>query len=98
VPEWRANALATWRPVEKLSATLGARYSGRQYNQLDNTDIHGISYTGFSRFLVFDARLRYRLAERWIAAVGIDNLGNERYWAFHPYSRRTFNAELSFEL
>ncbi len=98
VPEWRASALATWRPSEKLSTTLGARYSGRQYNQLDNTDIHGISYTGFSRFLVFDARLRYRLGERWAAALGIDNVGNERYWAFHPYSRRSYHAELAFEL
>jgi iron complex outermembrane recepter protein len=98
VPEWRANALATWRPIEKLSATLGARFSGRQYNQLDNSDGHGTSYTGISRFLVFDTRLRYRLGKRWTAALGIDNIGNERYWAFHPYSRRSYNAELAFAL
>jgi iron complex outermembrane receptor protein len=98
VPEWRANALATWRPGERLSATLGARYSGRQFNQLDNSDINGASYTGISRFLVFDARLRHRLGERWLLAAGIDNLGNERYWAFHPYSRRSYHAELSFEM
>lgn len=98
VPEWRANALATWRPMEKLSATLGARYSGRQYNQLDNADVHGQSYLGFSRFLVFDARLRYEALERWAASLGIDNLGNERYWAFHPYTRRTLSAEISFAL
>jgi iron complex outermembrane receptor protein len=98
VPEWRANALATWRPVERLSATLGARYSGRQFNQLDNSDVNGNSYTGISRFLVFDARLRHRLTERWVLAAGIDNLGNERYWAFHPYSRRSYHAELSFEM
>jgi iron complex outermembrane receptor protein len=96
VPEWRANALATWRPREDLSATLGARYSGRQYNQLDNLDIHGTSYTGISRYLVVDTRVRYRFGERWTAALGIDNVGNERYWAFHPYSRRTYSAELSF--
>ena len=29
VPEWRANALTTWRPNERISATLGARYSGQ---------------------------------------------------------------------
>jgi iron complex outermembrane receptor protein len=96
VPEWRANALATWRPREDLSATLGARYSGRQFNQLDNLDIHGTAYTGISRYLVVDTRVRYRFGERWTAALGIDNLGNERYWAFHPYSRRTYSAELSF--
>jgi iron complex outermembrane receptor protein len=98
VPEWRATALATWRPLEKLSASLGARYSGLQYNQSDNLDVHGESYLGFSRFLVFDSRLRYEFADHWAAALGVDNLGNERYWAFHPYSRRSYSAEVSFAL
>jgi iron complex outermembrane receptor protein len=98
VPEWRANALAIWRPLDGLSATLGARYSGRQYNQLDNSDGHGTSYTGFSRFLVIDTRMRYEFAGNWSAALGIDNLGNERYWAFHPYSRRSYHANLAVAL
>jgi iron complex outermembrane receptor protein len=98
VPEWRASALATWRPRENLGATLGARYSGLQYTQLDNADVHGESYLGFSRFLVFDARLRWSLDDHWTAALGVDNLGNERYWAFHPYNRRSYHAELSFAL
>jgi iron complex outermembrane receptor protein len=98
VPEWRANALATWRPTEHFSATLGARYSGLQYNQLDNSDPHGTSFTGTSRFLVADARVRYEFGEHWTAALGIDNLGNERYWAFHPYTRRSYNAEIAARL
>jgi iron complex outermembrane receptor protein len=98
VPEWRANALATWRPVEQLSATLGARYSGLQFNTLDNADVHGAAYTGISRFVVIDSRLRYQFDTRWTAALGVDNLGNERYWAFHPYSRRSYHAELAFSL
>jgi iron complex outermembrane receptor protein len=97
VPEWRATALASWRPSESFSATLGARYSGLQFNQLDNSDVHGASYTGMSRFLVADVRLRYQAAH-WTAAVGVDNLGNERYWAFHPYSRRSYSAELTATL
>jgi iron complex outermembrane receptor protein len=98
VPEWRANALATWRPAEWMSATLGARYSGRQYNLLDNSDVHGTSYTGISRFMVFDARIRCHFSGHWAAALGVDNLGNERYWAFHPYSRRSYHAEVTFEM
>jgi iron complex outermembrane receptor protein len=98
VPEWRATALAAWRPVERLSCSLGARYSGRQFNQLDNSDPHGSAYTGTSRFLVADLRLRYELGTHWSAALGIDNVGNERYWAFHPYSRRAFNAEVAASL
>jgi iron complex outermembrane receptor protein len=98
VPEWRANALATWRPRPGLSATVGARYSGLQFNSLDNSDVHGTTYTGISRFFVVDARVRYEFDEHWTAALGVDNLGNERYWAFHPYNRRSYNAELSFAL
>ena len=95
VPEWRANALATYRLGDRWSTTLGARYSGRQYNTLDNSDPNAFSFTGTSSFLVFDARVRYRIADRWVASLGIDNLGNEEYWAFHPYTQRTFSAELA---
>jgi iron complex outermembrane receptor protein len=81
-----------------MTCSLGARYSGRQFNQLDNSDVHGRAYTGTSRFLVADLRLRYEFGDRWSAALGVDNLGNERYWAFHPYSRRTFNAGVNAQL
>ena len=95
VPEWRANALASYRLGERWTTTLGARYSGRQYNTLDNSDPNAFSYTGTSSFLVLDARVRCQLGGRWTASLGIDNLGNEEYWAFHPYTQRTFAAELA---
>ncbi|HEX6707960.1 MAG TPA: TonB-dependent receptor [Albitalea sp.] len=98
VPLWRVSLLAAWRVDEHWSTSLGARYSGRQYGQLDNSDSNDFAYTGFSRFFVADLRVRYRIDKQWSAAVGIDNLGNKRYRAFHPYPQRTFNAELKFDL
>jgi len=95
VPDWRANALASYRIGERWTATLGARYSGTQYNTLDNGDTNAFTYTGTSQFLVFDARVRCRIGEHWIASLSIDNLGDEQYWAFHPYTQRTLAAELS---
>jgi iron complex outermembrane recepter protein len=95
VPEWRANALATYRFGQRWTTTLGARYSGEQFNTLDNSDTNPFTFTGTSKFLVFDARVRLRIGDRWNASLGIDNLGNEEYWAFHPYTQRTFAAELS---
>ena len=80
---------------ERWTTTLGARYSGTQYNTLDNSDTNAFTFTGTSSFLVFDARVRCRIGERWSASLGIDNLGNEEYWAFHPYTQRTFAAELA---
>jgi iron complex outermembrane receptor protein len=93
VPEWRANALASYHLGERWTTSLGARYSGRQYNTLDNSDPNAFAYTGTSSFLVFDARVQYRLGGRWTASLGVDNLGDEKYWAFHPYTQRTIAAE-----
>jgi len=42
--------------------------------------------------------LRYRFDRNWCASVGIDNLNNKKYWAFHPYPQRTFLAELAYDL
>ncbi|HZL92260.1 MAG TPA: TonB-dependent receptor, partial [Vicinamibacterales bacterium] len=96
VPDWRANAVATYHLGERWLVTLGARYSGQQFNTLDNSDPNGMSYTGVSEFFVVDTRVRY-VGDRWNASLGIDNLNNEEYWNFHPYTQRTFAAEIGVE-
>jgi iron complex outermembrane receptor protein len=93
VPDWRANAFATYRLGERWSLTAGGRYSGTQYNTLDNSDTNPYAFTGTSPFVVFDLRARYA-TERWNAAFGVDNAGDEEYWAFHPYTRRSVIAEI----
>jgi iron complex outermembrane recepter protein len=98
VPQWRANLLATYRVNDKWAYTFGARYSGKQYGTLDNSDPNGDTYTGVSSFFVADVRVRYRVAKQWSAALGVDNLNNATYWAFHPYTQRTYVAELKFDL
>jgi iron complex outermembrane receptor protein len=97
VPRWRANLLATYRLNEQWSGTLGARYSGKQYNTLDNSDPNGFAYTGTSKFFVVDARVRFKLDKNWSASLGIDNLNNDEYWNFHPYPQRTYIAELKWD-
>ena len=98
VPRWRANLLATWRPDDHWSFTGGIRYSGQQFNTLDNSDIHSRTYTGTSPFLVADIKVHYRHDAHWSGAFGVDNLGNQTYWAFHPYNQRTWMAELRYDL
>jgi iron complex outermembrane recepter protein len=98
VPKWRANLLATYRPDDAWSFTGGVRYSGKQYGTLDNSDPNGSTYTGVSSFLVADLRVQYRLTKQWKLSAGIDNLGNRTYWAFHPYTQRTYSAELRYDL
>jgi iron complex outermembrane receptor protein len=98
VPRWRAALLASYAPDERWSASVGVRYSGQQYGQLDNSDSNGYAYTGFSKLFVVDLRGQYRLSRSWRVSAGIDNVNDDRYWAFHPYPQRTFHAELRFDL
>ena len=41
-----------------------------------------------------DAKLEMFIPSKNGRLYGIDNVGNEEYWAFHPYSQRTLFGEL----
>jgi iron complex outermembrane receptor protein len=97
VPRWRANLVAQYHPGEHWSFTGALRYSGRQFNTLDNSDTHSGTYTGTSPFLVADVRIRYRHDAHVSAAVGIDNLTDATYWNFHPYTQRTWSMEMRYD-
>ncbi|MDB5934175.1 MAG: TonB-dependent receptor [Massilia sp.] len=97
VPAWRANLLASMHIGERWTTSLGVRYSGRQFSALDNSDTNSDAYTGVSDYLVTDLRVRYRISKQASASVGIDNVGNAKYWAFHPYPQRTALAELRLD-
>jgi len=98
IPKWRATALASYRFDARWTAAFGARYSGPQYRTLNNADVNGYTYMGVSKYFTTDVRLRYQINRQWSAAVGVDNLNNYRYWNFHPYSQRSYSAELKFDL
>jgi iron complex outermembrane recepter protein len=98
VPAWRGNVLANYHWNEKLSTSMGARYSGHQFGSLNNADINGYSYTGVSKFFVADVRAVYKVDKQWTVAGGIDNLNNYKYWNYHLYPMRTFFGELRYDL
>ncbi|MEY8878873.1 MAG: TonB-dependent receptor [Leptothrix sp. (in: b-proteobacteria)] len=98
IPKWRATAVGTYRWDAQLSTTLAVRYSGPQFRTLNNSDVNGFTYQGVSRFLTADVRARYQFDRQWSAAVGIDNVNNDKYWNFHPYPQRSYSAELKFDL
>jgi iron complex outermembrane recepter protein len=97
IPRWRATALVAYRFDARWSASLAARYSGRQYRTLNNADVNGRAYMGVSRYATADLRLLWKIDRHWSAAFGIDNLNNDRYWNFHPYPQRSTTAELRFD-
>jgi iron complex outermembrane receptor protein len=98
IPRLKATAVATYRHNEQWSGTLAARYSARTWATLDNTDINPNTYQGFDRYVVVDARVRYQWHKQWSAALGLENLNNQKYYLFHPFPQRTFIAELRFAL
>ncbi|MEN9559498.1 MAG: Vitamin transporter BtuB [Pseudomonadota bacterium] len=94
VPRWRGNVNLNYALSEHSKLNLGLRYSGKQFNTLDNADPNGMAYTGTSQFLVADLRVTHAFNKAWQLALGIDNINNAQYWAFHPYPQRSFMAEL----
>jgi iron complex outermembrane recepter protein len=96
VPKWRGNLLLAYAANAQTNVSLGLRYSGEQFGTLDNTDINPRAYFGFSPFFVADVRVRYAATKQWSFSLGIDNVNNEKYWAFHPYPQRTFLGEMKY--
>lgn len=98
IPTWRATLLATYRHDDALSYSLGARYSGKQAYDINNTVSHDVSQYGVnSRYLVLDARLQYKLNKQFTVAAGVDNLNNDKMFAYHPMPQRTWHAELKLD-
>ena len=94
MPRVRANLIGTWRPDERWMTSVAVRYSGRQYNSIDNSDINPDTYGGTSSYTVVDAKASYRIAKYVEASFGINNLTNEKYYVFHPYPGRSMFAEV----
>jgi len=98
IPDWRATLAATWHPNEKMDFTLAGRYSGKQFSQLDNSDTNGDVYGGVSEFFVMDAKFNYHFDKRFSMSAGVDNLNNEKYYAAHPYTQRTWIVQVKGSL
>jgi iron complex outermembrane receptor protein len=96
VPKLKANAVATYRPNDNWSFTVGARYSDRSFGTIDNSDPISQTYQGFAGYFVVDARARYHLDENWNISVGVDNLNNDKYFLFHPFPQRTLVMEIHY--
>jgi iron complex outermembrane receptor protein len=94
IPKWRATGLASYRVNEQLSTTLGVRYSGPQFRTLNNSDVNGFTYQGVSKFITADVRVVWKVTKQVTAAFGIDNVNNYKFWNFHPYPQRSYQASL----
>ncbi|MDP2248488.1 MAG: TonB-dependent receptor [Nitrosomonadales bacterium] len=97
IPTSMAKAVVTYHQGSQWMHSLGMRYSGRQYNSLDNSDVNEDTYIAASKFFFVDVRSTYRFADRWTAALGIDNLNNYKAYVRHPYPQRTAFIQVKFD-
>jgi iron complex outermembrane recepter protein len=97
VPDWRATFGVTYKPTADWVLTAAARYSGKQYSTLDNTDKVSNVFGAFDSFLVVDLRAQYKIDDKTWFNFGIDNVNNEKYTLFHPFPERTFVASIKKE-
>ncbi len=97
IPKDMFKLVTTYHQGSHLSYSLAARYSGRQYTTLTNTDINPDTYGGASKFFVMDAKVNYKFADRFTASVGIDNLNNYKSFVAHPYPQRTTYLQAKFD-
>lgn len=99
IPDWRATIVGVYHVNEKLSVSLAGRYSGNQevnllYNTV-NPDAYG---TTVSNYTVFDTKLVYKASARWTGSLGVNNIGNDKYYVNpNPYPQRTFFASVKFD-
>ena len=97
IPRQLYKAVATYRVSEDFTMSLAARYSGRQFIQLDNSDINPETYQGASRLLFVDAKANYKFKDRWTASLGVDNIFNDQAYVYHPLYQRTGYAQIKFD-
>jgi iron complex outermembrane receptor protein len=94
VPDWRDTVQATYRPNDRIAFSGSARYQGKMYSTLDNSDIIPGVQGAFDPFFVVDLHARYQFMDAVSAEIGVDNLTDFKYFEFHPFPGRTFVASL----
>ncbi len=97
IPKQLYKAVATYRVNDDFTLSVGARYSGRQFINLDNSDVNPDTYRAASQFFLMDVKANYKFADRWMASVGVDNLTNYKAYVSHPLPQRTVYAQIKFD-
>jgi len=92
----RVKFVATYRPDDKLSLSLGGSYQKQFFSSIDNNDVNPNTYQGFAGYTVFDIKARHKIDKNTTASMGIDNLTDQKYFLYHPFPQRTFVANLKY--
>ncbi len=97
VPRSRATLQASYRPSPAWMFSAGYRHEGRSYNDTYNLDIQPQVFGASSKVNQLDLRGAYKVNALLELALGVNNLTDQRAFAFHPFPGRTLFAELRFK-
>lgn len=92
IPYWRANGTVRYAFNDRWRISSGFRFATRTSNDLTNTQ-RGDTFGYASEQFIVDARLSWSPVAHAEISFGVDNLTNDRAWAFHPFPQRTFLIE-----
>ncbi|SNS97902.1 iron complex outermembrane recepter protein [Azospirillum sp. RU38E] len=96
IPKWRLNGNLRYRLAEDWKISTGWRYASRPNTNLEGTQ-RGDTYGYTSELMIFDAKLSWQVTDQAEFSFGVDNIGNDKAWVFHPYPQRTFTVELKWK-
>ena len=96
IPYWRINGQARYSFAQDWRLSGGFRYNSRPNNNLEATQ-RGDTYGYASEQMIVDTRLSYQANESTEVSFGIDNINNDKAWAFHPFSQRTYLMEIKWK-
>ena len=102
LPQWRANATATYHTTESWDNVLSVQYRNDQFSNENNDDVNQGVFGTSSAYVLLNFKTMYSLdvgngvTTRF--SVGIDNILNESYYDFHPYPQRTYFANIALDI
>lgn len=96
IPYWRINSQARYQLAQAWRLSGGLRYNSRPNSNLEATQ-RGDTFGYASEQLIVDTRLSWQANESTELSVGIDNINNDKAWAFHPFNQRTYLLELKWK-
>jgi len=97
LPDYRANLLTTYHYGTDWDFSVGTRYQGRMYSQLDNKDLQLPYYSAFSESVYVDLKATYRFNKGGHISAGIDNINDYQAFFNHPLPQRTFFAQVGYK-
>ncbi len=98
LPNYRANLLTTYHYGKDLDFSVGTRYQGRMYSQLDNKDLQLPYYAAFTESVYVDLKTTYHFNDKkGHVSAGIDNINDYRGFFNHPLPQRTFFMQVGYK-